>query len=231
MRTLRHKCIYKLQTRHLASRSIWCRIRQHVLPLLTQRGRPESIAMQWVRAVRLHDSFLSDTDSVRVGRKQPSSVKRKSPILAKKSPTTQICISDFYGVGFSEESGAFTLLVCRATVSSFFPRKLSPLMVNTVASSKILSRAHSKASSSLKLPLQCEGCLLLVNTILKLPSLLYLRSIRSKNRRVFSLSNSQCPTSSIIRQDGRTKPLSTEASFPARLAAVNLSCNSDILMK
>lgn len=58
MRTLRHKCIYKLQTRHLASRSIWYRIRQHVLPLLTQRGRPESIAMQWVRAVRLHDSFL-----------------------------------------------------------------------------------------------------------------------------------------------------------------------------
>lgn len=83
----------------------------------------------------------------------------------------------------------------------------------------------------IEVPLQCEGCLLLVNTILKLPSLLYLRSIRSKNRRVFSLSNSQCPTSSIIRQDGRTKPLSTEASFPARLAAVNLSCNSDILMK
>ena len=60
MRTLRHKCIYKLQTRHLASRSIWCRIRQHVLPLLTQRGRPESIAMQWVRAVlyMIHSSRM-----------------------------------------------------------------------------------------------------------------------------------------------------------------------------
>lgn len=37
----------------------------HDIPLLTQRGRPESIAMQWVRAVRLHDSFLSDTDDRR----------------------------------------------------------------------------------------------------------------------------------------------------------------------
>ena len=51
MRTLRRKCIYKLQTRHLASRSIWYRIRQHVLPLLAQIEPPESIAMQWIRAV------------------------------------------------------------------------------------------------------------------------------------------------------------------------------------
>ena len=60
MRTLRHKCIYKLQIRHLASRSIWYRIRQRVLPLLTQRGRPESIAMQWVRAVlyMIHSSQI-----------------------------------------------------------------------------------------------------------------------------------------------------------------------------
>ena len=70
----------------------------------------------------------------------------------------------FYGIGVSEESGAFTLLVCSATVSSRFPRKLSPFMLNTVASSKIRSRAHSSASSSLKLVLQWDGCLLLVNT-------------------------------------------------------------------
>ena len=138
---------------------------------------------------------------------------------------------DFYRVGVSEESGAFTLLVCRATVSSFLPRKLSPLMLNTVASSKIRSRAQSRASSSLKLLRQWDGCLLLVNTILKLPSLLYLLSIRSKNSRVFSLSDSQWPTSSIIRQEGRTRPLRTDASLPARLAAVNLSRSSDILMK
>ena len=60
MRTLRHKCIYKLQTRHLASRSIWYRIRQHVLPLLAQIEPPESIAMQWVRAVlyMIHSSRM-----------------------------------------------------------------------------------------------------------------------------------------------------------------------------
>lgn len=97
----------------------------------------------------------------------------------------------FYGVGTSDEAGAFTLLVCRATVSSFLPRKLSPLILNTVASSKIRSSAQSRASSSLKLVRQWDGCLLLVKTMLKLPSLLYLRSIKSKNSRVFSLSNSQ----------------------------------------
>lgn len=87
-------------------------------------------------------------------------VKWKQPILAKqKSPTTQTGMLDFYRVGVSEESGAFTLLVCRATVSSFLPRKLSPLMLNTVASSKIRSRAQSRASSSLKLLRQWDGCL------------------------------------------------------------------------
>lgn len=34
-----------------------------------------------------------------------------------------------------------------------------------------------------------------------------------------------------LTQEGRTRPLSTEASLPARLAAVNLSRSSDILMK
>lgn len=127
----------------------------------------------------------------------------------------------FYGVGISDESGALTLPASRAMASSRFPRKLSPLMLNTVASSKIRLRAHSWASSSLKLVLQWDGCLLLVKTILKLPSLLYLRSIRSKNSRVFSLSNSQRPTSSIIRQDGRTRPLRTADSFPVRLSCPN----------
>lgn len=47
-------------------------------------------------------------------------------------------IQDIYGVEVSDMT---------------VPRKLSPLMLN-VASSKILSRAHSKASSSLKLLLQ-----------------------------------------------------------------------------
>lgn len=86
-------------------------------------------------------------------------------------------------------------------VSSFFPRKLSHLMLNTMASSKIRSREHSNASSSLKLLLHSDGFLLLVNTIMKWLSLLYLRSITSKNRRVFSLSNPQCRTSSIIKQE------------------------------
>src|SRR5699024_11632532 len=50
--------------------------------------------------------------------------------------------------------------------------------------------------------------------MLKLPSLLYLRSIRSKNSRVFSLSKAQWPISSIIRQEGRIRPLRQESVFP-----------------
>lgn len=45
-------------------RSIWYRIRQHVSPLLAswrQRKPPESIAVQWIRAIHLlHDSSRSD---------------------------------------------------------------------------------------------------------------------------------------------------------------------------
>ena len=59
----------KLRTRHLVFRSIWYRIRQHVSPLLAswrQRKPPESIALQWIRAVHLlHDSSISDTDDRR----------------------------------------------------------------------------------------------------------------------------------------------------------------------
>ena len=39
-------------------------IRRYVLPLLTswkQKKSPGSIALQWIRAVRFHDSSLSDT--------------------------------------------------------------------------------------------------------------------------------------------------------------------------
>lgn len=85
-----------------------------------------------------------------------------------------------------------------------FPRKLSPFILNTVASSKIRSTAHRRESSTLKLFLRWDGCLLLVKTMLELPSLLYLRSMRSKNSCVLSLSNSRWPTSLIMRQEGRT---------------------------
>ena len=58
----------KLRVWHLVFRSIWYRIRQHVLPLLTswkQKKSPGSIAAQWIRAIRFHDSSLSDTYGLR----------------------------------------------------------------------------------------------------------------------------------------------------------------------
>lgn len=58
--------------------------------------------------------------------------------------------------------------------------------MNTVASSKIRSRAHSSEESSLKNSPHLSGPLLLVNIIVFGPSLLYLRSIMSKNIRVCS---------------------------------------------
>ena len=64
------------------------------------------------------------------------------------------------------------LPVCTETVSSFFPRKLSPRSLNTVASSKMRSSAHRSVESSLKSSRQRAGFLLLVKTMLKLPSLL-----------------------------------------------------------
>jgi len=132
---------------------------------------------------------------------------------------------------FSGDSAAVVLPICREIFSSRLPLKLSPLIVKTVASSNIRSREHNSESSSLKTSLHCDGFLLLVKTMLKLPSFWYRLSIRSKNSRVFSLSNSQWPTSSMIRHDGRTRLLSTDASLPLRLAVVNLSLSSDILMK
>ena len=54
----------KLRVWHLVFRSIWYSIRRYVLPLLTSwkpKKSPGSIALQWIRAVRFHDSSLSDT--------------------------------------------------------------------------------------------------------------------------------------------------------------------------
>jgi len=70
-------------------------------------------------------------------------------------------------VGISAEVGVLTLMVCRATAFIVLPRRLLPLMLNTVASSKLRSRAHSRVSFSLKLVLRRDGRLLLVKTILK----------------------------------------------------------------
>ena len=53
----------------------------------------------------------------------------------------------------------------------------------------------------------------------------------SKNRRVFALSNSQWPISSIIRQEGLTRLARSGPSFPVRLATVKLSRSSAALMK
>ena len=72
----------------------------------------------------------------------------------------------------ASSSTAFTLPVCTETVSSFFPRKLSPRSLNTVASLKMRSSAHRSVESSLKSSRQRAGFLLLVKTMLKLPSLL-----------------------------------------------------------
>ena len=102
------------------------------------------------------------------------------------------------------------LSVSREMVSKFLPRKLLPLNLKTIASLKMRSNAHSKASDSSKLSFHNAGTLLLVKIILKELSLLYLLSIRSKNGRVFSLSNTQCPISSITRHEG----------LPARLVQI-----------
>ncbi len=64
---------------------------------------------------------------------QSSDRKTKQPRLANK----------YYSSCWSASSStAFTLPVCPETVSSFFPRKLSPRSLNTVASSKMRSSAH-----------------------------------------------------------------------------------------
>ena len=119
-----------------------------------------------------------------------------------KQPSTRLVN---YSTSASVGLNSFTRLVWNDIVTNCLPRKLSPRILNTSASSKMRSRAHRSASSSLKISRHRAGFLLLVKTVLKLPSLLYLRSTKSKNRRVFSRSNSQWPISSIIRQEGRTK--------------------------
>ena len=93
---------------------------------------------------------------------QSSDRKTKQPRLTNK----------YYSCWSAIGSTAFTLPVCTETVSSFFPRKLSPRSLNTVASSKMRSSAHRSVESSLKSSRQRAGFLLLVKTMLKLPSLL-----------------------------------------------------------
>lgn len=79
---------------------------------------------------------------------QSSDRKTKQPRLANK----------YYSSCWSASSStAFTLPVCTETVSSFFPRKLSPRSLNTVASSKMRSSAHRSVESSLKSSRQRAG--------------------------------------------------------------------------
>ena len=87
---------------------------------------------------------------------QSSDRKTKQPRLANK----------YYSCWSAIGSTAFTLPVCTETVSSFFPRKLSPRSLNTVASSKMRSSAHRSVESSLKSSRQRAGFLLLVKTML-----------------------------------------------------------------
>ena len=63
------------------------------------------------------------------------------------------------------------------------------------------------------------------------PSLLHLRSIMSKKRRVFSISKMLLPISSIIRQEGLTKPDMALLSVPVLRAFVNFSFNSVAFIK
>lgn len=58
-----------------------------------------------------------------------------------------------------------------------------------------------------------------------------LRSIMSKNIRVFSLSNTHRPTSSIIRHDGFTRPLIVELSRPYFLVSVRRWFSSVVFRK
>ena len=104
-----------------------------------------------------------------------------------KQPSTRLVN---YLTSASVGLNSFTRLVWNDIVTNCLPRKLSPRILNTSASSKMRSRAHRSASSSLKISRHRAGFLLLMKTVLKLPSLLYLRSTKSKNRRVFSRSNS-----------------------------------------
>lgn len=89
--------------------------------------------------------------------------------------------------------------------------------MNTVVSSKISSKGQSRESLSEKLPFRSAEFLLLVNTMLLLFSFVRRLSLRLKNILVFSLSNSQCPTSSIIR-NGNGDQLIDCPSFCSQLS-------------
>ena len=112
-----------------------------------------------------------------------------------------------------------------------YPDNCYPQIMKTVAIAKIRSRANIKEESPLKHSPQVFGLLLLVKIMVFGPSLLYRRSMMSKNIRVFSLSNTQRPTSSIIRQEGLTSPLIVELSLPYLRASVSFWFNSVALRK
>jgi len=63
-------------------------------------------------------------------------------------------------------------LVCRENESNARARKLSSLLLKTVATSKIRSNVHSREISAWKYSSYAGGFLLLLNPVLKLPSLL-----------------------------------------------------------
>lgn len=100
-----------------------------------------------------------------------------------------------------------------------------------MAASKVLSNAQSNESSSRKKSLHLFGVRLLVKIMQFGPSLLHLRSIISKNRRVFSMSKMLLPISSIIRHDGLTSPDIALLSVPVLRAFVNFSFRSVAFMK
>ncbi len=131
----------------------------------------------------------------------------------------------------------FSLLLTQLQIPSQFSARWFPVpsrgnFTAQLKHSGIVKDAVQRAQQSgvfLKI-LTPESRVLVADVILKLPSLLQHRSIRSKNSRVFSVSKAQWSISSIIRRVGHTKPLRPESVFPERLAAANRSRSSDALV-
>lgn len=81
-----------------------------------------------------------------------------------KQPSTRLVN---YLTSVSVGLNSFTRLVWNDIATNCLPRKLSPRILNTSASSKMRSRAHRSASSSLKISRHRAGFLLLVKTVIK----------------------------------------------------------------
>ena len=90
----------------------------------------------------VHDPVLSEATSRFLSERQrpiDRISEYQQPRLANKY---------YYSCWSASSSTAFTLPVCTETVFRFFPRKLSPRSLNTVASSKMRSSAYGRVRTN-----------------------------------------------------------------------------------